>query len=231
MKAEQELYEEIWSKKIRRNEKENVMNCRAFFATKYLPDGEKFLDIGCGGGEIAILTKHKYKEIYGVDISDKALEEAKKKGMIVKKINLNYESLPYPENFFDAVVCLDVIEHILDPFHLIKEIRKVLKPGGTLILTTPNFRKIKNILTLILKGRFPKTSGDSTGWDGGHLHYFTYKDIEYILTKYNFKILYRDGLLSREKFFLLKKCLKYFLSRYLFNEFIAGGIIVKAKKT
>ncbi len=93
---------------------------------------------------------------------------------------------------------------------MIAEIKRVIKPGVTLVLITPNFRKLKNILILIFNGVFPKTSGDPIGWDGGHLHYFTYRDIKYILTKCGFKTLLLEGLLSTERFFILKKYLRYF---------------------
>lgn len=229
MEKDKELYEKIWNKKIG-VKRENIKNSRAFIAAKYLDRGERVLDIGCGEGAIAGLVKDRYKEICGVDISEKALVEAEKKGMRVKKVNLNHEALPYPENFFNAVVCLDVIEHILEPFGLIEEMRRVLKTRGTLILMTPNFRKLKNILILTLKGKFPKTSNDIIGWDGGHIHYFTFKDIKYILEKHDFKITTHEGILSEEKFLKVKRCLEFFLPKYIFKEFIAGGVLIKAVK-
>jgi methionine biosynthesis protein MetW len=225
---EEEIYEKIWFDKIKNKDNIKTSDLRSFIAMKYLDEGGRILDVGCGEGKIGIVAKEKFKEIHGVDISELALQIAEKNGVIARKVNLNYEELAYEDNFFDAVVCLEVIEHILDPFYLISEIKRVLKPNGVLILTTPNFRKIKNILYLLIKGRFPKTSSDTQLWDGGHIHYFTFKDIKWILEQQKFEIIFRGYILSEEKYIFLKSFFKKILPKNLFGEFIAAGILVKA---
>lgn len=85
MKREEELYEKIWNTKIGNQEMEDFINSREFNALQYIDKGERILDVGCGEGELACLAKNNYKEIYGVDISEKALKKAEKLGMKVKR--------------------------------------------------------------------------------------------------------------------------------------------------
>jgi len=179
-----------------------------------LDKGERLLDIGCGDGTLGHFAKNKYKEVYGIDISEEALRIAEKRGIIVKKVNLNEEKLPFENEYFDAVTCLDVIEHVFEPRDLIKEINRVLKRGGILIISTPNIRYWRHIFSLTVKGRFPKTSGDTEHWDGGHLHYFTYKDIELLLSEHGFEVLVKRGVFERE----------------FLKEFLSPGIIIKGRK-
>jgi hypothetical protein len=83
---------------------------------------------------------------------------------------------------------------------------------------------------LFVKGEFPNTSGDTLGWDGGHLHYFTYEDIKRLVTSNGMAIVERRSLVSTEKHEILKKYLKLLLPRKIFNEFLSGGILIKACK-
>ena len=174
---------------------------------------------------LAKITTYLYR--IAINLSYDYLRK-KSKAKIYK--DLNYENLPYENNFFDAIVCLDVIEHIINPFHLLAEIKRVLKPQGVLILTTPNFRKIKNILYLLIIGKFPKTSTDISFWDGGHLHYFTFKDIKWLLECHGFSIVSKGYIFTKEKYVIFKFFLEKLLPKNLFSEFIASGILVKAVK-
>ena len=94
-----------------------------------------------------------YREIDGIDIAPDAIRLAQEKGMIARLVNLNTDRAPYPDNMFNTVVTLDVIEHMFDPISFLAELRRVLRPGGHLVLSTPNIRKIQRVLTLI-GGRF-----------------------------------------------------------------------------
>ena len=214
MKSEERLYERIWKKKGIDKEPKIEKGSRADIALKLLDKGDRLLDIGCGDGTLGYFAKNKYKEVYGVDISEEALKIAKKRDIIVEKVNLNEEKLPFENDYFDAVTCLDVIEHVFEPRDLIREINRVLKRGGILIISTPNIRCWHHLFSLIVKGRFPKTSDDTEHWDGGHLHYFTYKDIELLLSEHGFEILVKRGVFGRE----------------FLKEFLSPGVIIKGKK-
>jgi len=214
MTSEEELYEKIWRRKEPDSTPDVEKGGRVDVALNLLEKGERLLDIGCGDGIIGYFARNDYKEIYGVDVSDIALKLAGGRGVITKKINANNDALPFEDNYFDAVTCLDVIEHVFEPACLINEISRVLKKGGFLIVITPNIRYWHHLFDLILKGRFPRTSGDTEHYDGGHLHYFTYKDIETILEIKGFKITQKKGVFGRK----------------IMKEFFSPGIVFKAIK-
>lgn len=214
MKAEEKLYQVIWEN---RNPDMPIYldkGSRSDVALQLLDEGSRLLDVGCGAGALCYFAKKKYENIYGIDISENALNIAKKYNIITSKVNLNEERLPYEDNYFDAVTCLDVIEHVFEPVEVIEEINRVLRKGGVLVISAPNIRYWQHIFSLIFRGKFPKTSDNKEHYDGGHLHYFTYKDIESILKSCGFHITEKCGVFNRN----------------IFKEFSSPGIVIKAIK-
>ncbi len=194
-----------------------------------LRDGDKLLDIGCGNGLFGnmILVNQKYSDVYGIDIDRDILYNAKANGINVIIADLN-KNLPIKNISFDTIVCLEVIEHVIDPNNLLININRILRPGGRLIISTPNVQWIYHILRLCL-GNSPKTSfGDTENFDGGHLHYFTFMELESILKLYNFKIEKKIGVYD-VRYDLIKRILKLFgiMSRNIFS----SGIIISCKKS
>lgn len=112
----------------------------------------KILDVGCGGGFTCEFLAARNAQVFGIDQSSECIQVAKKHAAS-SKLNINYqqsfsESLPYPNNFFDTVVCVDVLEHVTDLKQTITEIYRVLKPGGLFCFDTVN-RTLKSQLIMI----------------------------------------------------------------------------------
>ena len=192
----------------------------------------KLLDVGCGDGSLILQLGGKVKLVVGVDRALSACQDASARGFTVQCADLNAPHLPYPDDVFDAVTCLDVIEHVLDPRHLLRELARVLRPGGFLVLTTPNIRAYWHILTLI-RGRFPLTSGDPDGYDGGHLHYFTFRDVCDLLEEAGFDAMEEFGLYrwtSLTTWGRVKEHVKGLMGERLKREFFSGGIVVRARQ-
>jgi methionine biosynthesis protein MetW len=112
----------------------------------------KILDVGCGTGEVTLFIRNKLNldRIYGVDIDENVLHQAEDKGITVFKVDVSREALPFPDNFFDLCTLLDVIEHLENPDYALKEINRVLRMEGYLILMTPNMAAWYNRLLLLL---------------------------------------------------------------------------------
>lgn len=103
-------------------------------------NGNKILEIGCGdAGCIYYLNKLGFS-VYGADYSESAIEKAKSNGLQVFQFDASNDVLPFPENYFDIVICLETYEHLRNPQHCTEEILKVLKTGGNLIISVPNPR-------------------------------------------------------------------------------------------
>lgn len=97
----------------------------------------KVLDIGCGTGAL-IGELGQYGDVHGVDSSSLAVDFCHKRGLnsvVLGKI----EHIPFPDNTFDLVIALDVIEHTKDDAVAILEIKRVLKESGQLIIFVPTF--------------------------------------------------------------------------------------------
>lgn len=101
----------------------------------------KVLDLGCGDGVIFYLLQKKIKnnnlKLYGIDLSEKAIEIAIKKNPFGNFKVADVYKIPYEENYFDLVLSSDVIEHILEPKKMLSEIRRVGKNNSFTIIGTP----------------------------------------------------------------------------------------------
>lgn len=98
-------------------------------------NGLKVLDVGCGTGAVMQFLIKKKFEAYGIDPSEEALKYCALKGLSVKKSSA--EKIDFPENSFDIVLALDVLEHLDNPELAVEEIRRVLTKNGVFIMTVP----------------------------------------------------------------------------------------------
>ncbi len=114
--------------------------------------GLKALDVGCGGGFSCEFMAKRGVIVSGIDQSIKCIKAAQAHAdMSQLKIDYRYgfaEKLPYENNTFDIVICVDVLEHVADIQKTLLEINRVLKPGGVLFFDTIN-RTFKSKLVMI----------------------------------------------------------------------------------
>jgi SAM-dependent methyltransferase len=118
----------------------------------------KILDAGCSIGNFISLDPTR---IIGIDVDKDALAICRKRGFEVLYMDLN-KKLKFPDNYFSAIHCSHVIEHLDNPLFTMKEFHRVLKPSGKLVLFTPN----------VLRYKF-KIFDEYT-----HKHFFTPKSLE-----------------------------------------------------
>lgn len=105
-----------------------------------LPIG-KVIDIGCGGGAYLNMLRHKGWEAFGVDIHPKAISIARRLGLNVFEGQICQSD--FISNFFDVVVMKNSLEHMHSPLHTLKEVYRVLKDDGILIIETPNIASLE----------------------------------------------------------------------------------------
>ncbi len=109
---------------------------------KYAEPGDSILDAGCGPGTL-LASLPEYKR-FGCDISAAYLDRARAAGYIVRCEPV--EALSYRDGRFNLVVCADVLEHVLDLNQAVRELLRVLKPGGLLIVRVPDQEDIAGYL-------------------------------------------------------------------------------------
>lgn len=157
---------------------------------KYLAANDSVLDVGCGNGQNSLLAAGKVKQVIGFDIDKTQLKIAGVEAEKRELANVRFdcvsaeEKLPFKQNQFDKVIFLGVLEHLSNRENILKEIKRVMKPGGKLLLGIPN---------------------EMTGWkklqmsvgiqhftDPDHELEFTKRSISDLLVKTGFKVLSID---------------------------------------
>jgi SAM-dependent methyltransferase len=104
---------------------------------KFTDRPPRILDVGCGTGA-NLLMLSKYGQAEGVDVSEDALEFCRARGLDKVQVGAA-EELPYEDGTFDLVTAFDVVEHLDDDLAGLKEMRRVLRPGGRALLFVPTF--------------------------------------------------------------------------------------------
>jgi 2-polyprenyl-3-methyl-5-hydroxy-6-metoxy-1,4-benzoquinol methylase len=131
----------------------------------------RLLDVGCAGGELASLLAARGFTVCGVETEPALADAARARGVDARTLDVERAPLPWAEGAFDTVVAAELIEHVIDTDHVLGEIARVLRPGGALVLTTPNLASLENRVRLLF-GRYPMWM--DVGVEGtGHLRYYT----------------------------------------------------------
>jgi SAM-dependent methyltransferase len=104
--------------------------------TRHFAPTAKLLDVGCGS---AWLAEH-YADYTGVDGSPEAVAAAASRGRTIVHADVD-EPLPFPDASFDGVVLKDLLEHVADPVAVVREVRRVLRPGGLVFASSPDAQR------------------------------------------------------------------------------------------
>jgi SAM-dependent methyltransferase len=140
------------------------------------------VDVGCGDGAATLLAAqvNPGHRIVGLDWSADSLRRARSRGLTVVRAEVEPAGLPIASGCADVVVMSELIEHLVDPDSALEEVRRVLKPGGALLLSTPNLAAWYNrgLLALGVQPLFTEVSlrgvfGRPGSQVAGHLRVFT----------------------------------------------------------
>lgn len=166
-------------------------------------DGEKILDLGCGTGYYLFLLSSLPVSLYltGLDNDQKALQEAK--DSLDKKIKFilsDSHRLPFKKNTFDKIVASEVLEHLADDQKALKEMYRVLDPGGVLVISTPSINypffwdpinwTLEHLFNIHIK------KGFFSGIWNGHIRLYEKVELEKKFQKAGFEIVASQELTS-----------------------------------
>ncbi|NNE54097.1 MAG: 3-demethylubiquinone-9 3-O-methyltransferase [Sulfitobacter sp.] len=153
-----DIYDDVadhwWSDEIRwvRTLKNMVPGRLSWFDQRIDWKGKAVLDLGCAGGFMAEALDDRGASVTGIDPAEEAIAAARaharqESRQIAYDVGVG-EALPYAEGQFDAVVCVDVLEHVSDLDQVIREVARVLRPGGMFLFDTINRNPLSRLATI-----------------------------------------------------------------------------------
>jgi SAM-dependent methyltransferase len=189
---------------------EEIGTGQAHLAATWLPRGQCLLEIGCSTG---YLTRHflgRAEQIFGLDVNIAAVGLARARYPSIPVVCSDVEHLPFADDSFDAIVMLEVIEHTGSDVAAVAEVRRVLKVGGVLVLSTPHAGAFAFLdpynLKRAIQRRFPLAygaaerlarfeSGQFTDNLERHRHYRLEELVTLLRRDFEIRAVYRGGLL------------------------------------
>ena len=224
-------FEAIWRRKLAAGGPVGYRpgeNRRVDKALRLLRPGERMLDVGCGAGSLATQAHERFREVHGVDLSPTAVALARASGVQAQVLDLSREPLPHPDGFFDAVTALGVLPYVWDLDGLLGECVRVLRPGGQMLVGVPNMRALWRLWSVAARGRFPRTSQDPVGYDGGSMHYFCRRDLAALLERHRLIVVAAHGV------FCIPRRLEAFpdegVGGWVKRELFSAELVVDARK-
>ncbi len=181
--------------------------------------GKRVLDVGCSRGYLGERIRKTGNYVVGVEVSNEASIEAGK--VLDEVITFNVEE-QWPDSVrvkkFDLVILGELLGHVFDPVDVLRSASQVLNPGGSVIVTIPNFMTMANRIWFLL-GRFAYQ--EQGRFDFGHIRFFTYSFLKNTISEAGFKIVGENNIIFPGK---LTEILKYWPSVF------ASHFIVKLEK-
>ena len=187
-------------------------------------DGNRVLDLGCGSGSMSqyIREQGKASEIWGVEINPDAAAAAKESGALDRVLEGNLETVTaqLPRAHFTHVIAGDVLEHLVDPWQALEDLKATMAPGSQFICSIPNIRNLSFILALLFKRRFEYR--DSGVMDRTHLRFFARKDVYDLFAKAGFTDIVIGPVRPKKK-------LSWRLGKALLGDLVIKGFLVTAR--
>ncbi len=152
-----------------------------------VPHCKKLLDVGCGTGATAYVLKSSgvAEQVYGVELFEDAAREARTVLDDVICADISSTDLAFEEKSFDVILCLDVLEHLVDPWSVLTKLKQYLRDDGVLITSIPTIAYAPVILNLLRKRFVYEQSGVM---DKTHLRWFTLSSMKEMFASSGFSV-------------------------------------------
>jgi 2-polyprenyl-3-methyl-5-hydroxy-6-metoxy-1,4-benzoquinol methylase len=197
-----------------------------------IPDGEfNILDIGCGKGTMLGMLKklRKAKKTVGIELNDFSIESDEKNSIDeiiygdIETITLDFE-----KKYFDFIIFADILEHLINPYAILKNYSDYLKDDGFIIASIPIIKFYRIIFNLIFLDKFEYS--DSGILDETHLRFFTRHEIKKMFEKNDLEIILISHNFGFPFTIIKSKFLLNILKFIPLNSFITQQYIIKARK-
>ncbi len=155
---------------------------------RLIPAGAtRILEVGCAAGMTGrALKRAGVQEVVGVELREDVASEARRFYDQVIAGDVEKVELPYEEGHFDCIIYGDVLEHLIDPWALLRKHSLLLRSGGAIVCSIPNVRHYKNMKGLLVRGEWEYRERGVL--DRTHLRFFTRKSIETMVRDAGFEI-------------------------------------------
>jgi SAM-dependent methyltransferase len=138
------------------------------------PECRRVLEVGCGVGELGRLLRSRGHHVTGIELVPEMAERARLRLDHVETADVETDGFPFPPASFDAIIFADVLEHLIDPWRVLREAVGVLADGGVVVASIPNVQNI-DVLCRLFRGRWDYRERGIL--DRGHLRFFTLRTI------------------------------------------------------
>jgi methionine biosynthesis protein MetW len=189
---------------------------------------KRILDLGCSSGALgAALKARQGAEVIGVEVSpDYAAEAASRLDEVICADVTEALEAPTELGTFDCVIAADVLEHLVDPWTVLRRAAALLNPWGTAVISLPNVRYALTFWTLLRRGTWPR---DAEGlFDATHLRWFTLADARALLEGAGLEI---DAVEPRYWFDGWQLRVVRQLGRTPLGPFLAGQYVLRGQRS
>ncbi len=151
------------------------------------------LEFGCGcGGFSALLKARLGVESWAVEVEKSAAQEAARKLDKVICADAHVAVADLPDHRFDCIIFFDILEHLVDPYNLLRAVKSKLTGTGVVVASIPNVRYYRTFLKFVVHGDWQYE--DQGIMDRTHLRFFTYKSIDDTFQRLAYRILTLEGI-------------------------------------
>ncbi|XZF64818.1 MAG: class I SAM-dependent methyltransferase [Gloeotrichia echinulata DVL01] len=215
----------------------HIINELLMLKEKFKIQQSNILELGCGLGQNLCIFQED-NCVKGIEGLPDVVSMATSLGLDVVQGDLEYPLINIADASQDWVLCLDVLEHLVKPFDLLLEIKRILKPNGKAVLNVPNHLEIRGRLKILLGSGMDVHNyfSEYDEWENPHIRFFTYAGFIKMIHSTGFSVLedrsYRFSTLPLSKY--IKKLGAEYLLEFLIKQnpslFSLGFFVILAKQ-